>query len=77
MPDRVRVVLVDCDLGKGTQEVLEAVRPRLSPDARVFTQDFHIPEVRSVIADLGLPVTHVAYQLAEVGTGSWRPGDPH
>ena len=77
LPEPIRVVLVDCDLGKGTLEVLEAVRPRLSPDARVFTQDFHIPEVRSVIADLGLPVRPVAYQLAEVGTGSWPPGTPH
>jgi O-methyltransferase len=76
LPDRVRAVLVDCDLGKGTQEVLEAVRPRLSADARVFTQDFHIPEVRAVLADLGLPVTAVAYQLAEVGPGSWGAGGP-
>jgi len=76
LPERVRVVLVDCDLGKGTQEVLEAVQPRLSTDARVFTQDFHIPEVRSIIADLGLPVRPVAYQLAEVGAGSWGAGDP-
>ena len=77
VPERVQAVLVDCDLGKGTQEVLEAVRPRLSPAARVFTQDFHIPEVRSVIAEMGLPVAPVAYQLAEIGTGSWGPGDPH
>jgi len=77
VPDRVRAVLVDCDLGKGTEEVLESVRPRLSADARVFTQDFHIPEVRRAIADLGLPLTHVAYQLAEVGPGSWGPVDPH
>jgi hypothetical protein len=67
VPDRVRSVLIDCDLGKGTEEVLVAVRPQLSEDARVFTQDFHIPEVRDAIAGLGLPATHVAYQLAEVG----------
>jgi hypothetical protein len=67
VPDRVRGVLVDCDLGKGTEEVLAAVAPHLVPDARVFTQDFHIPEVRDAITGLGLEATHVAYQLAEVG----------
>jgi hypothetical protein len=67
VPERVRAVLVDCDLAKGTTEVLEAVGPNLSTDARVFTQDFHIPEVRSAIAGLGLSATPVAYQLAEVG----------
>jgi len=67
VPDRVSTVLIDCDLGKGTEEVLVAVRPHLADDARVFTQDFHIPEVRDAIAGLGLPATHVAYQLAEVG----------
>jgi hypothetical protein len=67
VPDRVASVLIDCDLGKGTEEVLVAVRPHLADDARVFTQDFHIPEVREAIAGLGLAATHVAYQLAEVG----------
>lgn len=67
VPDQVRAVLVDCDLGKGTQEVLVGVQDRLTRDARVFTQDFHIPEVRTAIDDLGLTARHVAYQLAEVG----------
>jgi hypothetical protein len=67
VPDRVRAVLVDCDLGKGTEEVLAAVGPHLVADARVFTQDFHIPEVRAAIEGLGLTARHVAYQLAEVG----------
>jgi O-methyltransferase len=71
VPPLVRAVLIDCDLGKGTQEALEGVRGHLTHDARVFTQDFHIPEVRAVIAGLGLPATPLAYQLAEVGTGSW------
>jgi hypothetical protein len=67
VPDRVRVVLIDCDLAKGTAEVLDGVGGRLADDARVFTQDFHIPEVRSAIAELGLTARPVAYQLAEVG----------
>jgi hypothetical protein len=66
VPERVRGVLIDCDLGKGTEEVLAAVEPHLVGDARVFTQDFHIPEVRDAIESLGLTARHVAYQLAEV-----------
>ena len=67
VPPRARVVLIDCDLGKGTEEVLTGVERRLTPDARLFTQDFHIPEVRDAIAELGWTATPVAYQLAEVG----------
>jgi hypothetical protein len=66
VPPAVRAVLIDCDLGKGTEEVLVGVRPNLVDDARVFTQDFHIPEVRAAIDGLGLRATHVAYQLAEI-----------
>jgi len=65
-PDRARVVLIDCDLGKGTTEVLCGLGPHLAPDARVFTQDFHIPEVRTAIDELGLGARPVANQLAEV-----------
>ncbi len=67
LPDRVRAVLIDCDLGKGTHEVLAAVAERLTPDARLFTQDFHIPEVRTAIDDLELRATPVVCQLAEIG----------
>ncbi len=68
MPDRIRTVLVDCDLAKGTREVLEAVRPHLSPDARLFTQDFHIPEVRTTVESMGLQGHRIAYQLAEIAS---------
>ena len=67
LPDRVSIVLIDCDLGKGTQEVLSAVGERLAPDARLFTQDFHIPEVRTAIDEQGLHATPVVCQLAEIG----------
>ena len=47
----VRVVYIDCDVAKGTSEVLTGVVPRLVPDARVFTQDFHIGPVRELLLD--------------------------
>jgi O-methyltransferase len=76
VPDRVRIVLVDCDLGKGTGEVLDGLRDRLVRDARAFTQDFHIPEVRTVIAELGLDARPLVDQLAEIDVGSWPGGPP-
>ena len=49
----VRVVYIDCDLAKGTREVLQGVLPSLTPDAWVFSQDFHIPPVRAVLQSPG------------------------
>lgn len=51
VPPEVKTVYVDCDLAKGTREVLAAVVPSLAPGGRVFSQDVHIPEVRDLLAD--------------------------
>jgi O-methyltransferase len=51
LSDPVRVVYIDCDVAKGTSEVLTGVVGRLVPDARVFTQDFHIGPVRELLLD--------------------------
>lgn len=73
--DPVRLALVDCDLGKGTEEVLRGVVPALSGDGVVLTQDFHIPEVRRVLEDAQLwselgcrppQVRHLGHQVASV-----------
>ena len=42
----VRMVYIDCDVVKGTQEVLCGVRSSLVADAVIFSQDFHIKPVR-------------------------------
>ncbi len=47
----VRVVFIDCDSAKGTQEVLLGVVPSLASDGVVFTQDFHIASVRDLLLD--------------------------
>ena len=46
----VRLVYIDCDLAKGTLEVLDGIIERLVPDGVVFSQDFHIASVRDVLA---------------------------
>ena len=50
-PRPVRVVWIDCDLGKGTLEVLRGVTPSLVDDGWIFSQDFHIEPVRRVLQD--------------------------
>ena len=62
MPRPVRLVYIDCDLVKGTKEVLRAVVPVLSSDGVVASQDGQIPVVAELLAapetwhDLGVRV---------------------
>lgn len=41
----VRAAFIDCDIAKGTYEVLQGVLPSLAADGVIFSQDFHIPPV--------------------------------
>ncbi len=45
----VRAVYIDCDLAKGTQEVLQGVSQSLASDVCIFSQDFHIKPVREAL----------------------------
>jgi O-methyltransferase len=47
----VRCVYIDCDLAKGTKEVLSGVMPALVDDGWIFSQDFHIKPVQRVLRD--------------------------
>lgn len=49
--DPIRVVYVDCDLQKGTQEVLRGVIPSLVDDGCIFSQDYHFKPVRQLLHD--------------------------
>jgi O-methyltransferase len=42
----VRLAYIDCDLEKGTDEVLHEVVPSLVPDGVIFSEDYHISVVR-------------------------------
>lgn len=50
VPGPVRLVYIDCDLVKGTREVLEGVIPCLSEDAVVTSQDGQIAVVADFLA---------------------------
>ena len=48
---KIRAVYIDCDLAKGTYEVLQGVLPALAPDGLIFSQDYHIDPVRKLLHD--------------------------
>lgn len=51
---RVRGAYIDCDLVKGTAEVLAGIVPVLADDGWVYSQDYHIPPVRDLLSSPGL-----------------------
>lgn len=47
----VRIAYIDCDLAKGTMEVLQGIAHNLVSDGYIFSQDFHIRPVREALFD--------------------------
>jgi O-methyltransferase len=47
----VRIAYIDCDLAKGTREVLAGVLPALTCDGAIFSQDFHLLPVQRLLSD--------------------------
>ncbi len=45
----VRGAYIDCDLVKGTAEVLEGVLPALVDDGWIYSQDYHITPIRELL----------------------------
>jgi O-methyltransferase len=75
----VRLVYIDCDLGKGTYEALQGVAGALVPDGSIFSQDFHIAPVRAVLLDpetwhsLGRPVPEIRSEGVHLARIAWQP----
>jgi hypothetical protein len=53
VPHPVRLVYVDCDLLKGTNEVLCGVIPSLVEDGYIFSEDYHLQSVRNLLLKPG------------------------
>jgi O-methyltransferase len=51
VPGPVRLVYIDCDLAKGTVEVLEGVMPVLSEDGVVVSEDCQVKSVAQLLAE--------------------------
>lgn len=67
------VVYIDCDLSKGTLEVLQATYPHLISGAKVYSQDYHIPSIKEMLhqdatwASMQMPkpnITHIVRNVA-------------
>jgi O-methyltransferase len=75
--DPIRLVYIDCDLGKGTYEVLKGTVDSLAPDGVIFSQDFHIEPVRKVLLDpetwraLGRPMPVVTSEGVMIARINW------
>ena len=46
-----KVVYIDCDLRKGTLEVIEATKPYMIKGGKIYTQDYHIPSIKEALND--------------------------
>jgi len=46
-----KVVYIDCDLKKGTLEVITAVKPYLLNGGKIYTQDYHISSIKEALND--------------------------
>lgn len=73
VPGPVRLVYIDCDLAKGTQEVLAGVVPVLSDDGVIISEDCQIPVVAKLLAApatwaaLGVRVTSALRYSLHIG----------
>lgn len=47
----IRLVYIDCDVARGTRDVLAGTLPGLVSDGLVFSQDYHIKPVRALLHD--------------------------
>jgi hypothetical protein len=63
-PRPVRLAYIDCDLVKGTKEVLAGVAPALSNDGVIVSQDGQVPVVARLLA---APATWQEYGLCVRG----------
>lgn len=54
------VIYIDCDLKKGTHEVIEGARPKFNPDTILFSQDYSIVTVKDYLND---PATWTEFNL--------------
>jgi O-methyltransferase len=60
---RIGIVYIDCDIRKGTHEVLQGVVPNMADSGVIFTQDFHIRGVRDLLED---PATWRAFGISNI-----------
>jgi O-methyltransferase len=74
----VRLVFIDCDLAKGTLEVLQGATPNLVDGAVIITQDYHIKSVRKLLhssstwSNLQMPFPNIRKECGNLALLSWE-----
>lgn len=74
----VQLAYIDCDLAKGTLEVLQGVMPSISEDGCILSQDFHITPVRRLLLDpetwskLGVGMPNITSRSVYMAQLDWR-----
>jgi len=77
IPFAVRMVYIDCDVPQGTTEVLSGILPALVEDGVIYTQDYHLEEVRKIIddpktwTDLGVEAPNTKPLIRNVARITW------
>lgn len=66
VPTPLRMVYIDCDLAKGTAEVLDAVQPHVTANTLVYSQDAHIPTVKDLLAQRARVIEPVAWSTVRL-----------
>jgi len=82
VPYPVRLAYIDCDLLKGTKEVLIGVVPSLVEDGYIFSEDYHLQSVRDLLCKPGnlekfgrgsMLVTPLGQKLASIRLKNTQP----
>jgi O-methyltransferase len=77
VPFPVRVVYIDCDVPQATLEVLSGILPALVEDAAIYTQDYHLEDVKRLIdnpktwADFGVEVPAITPLIRNIAYVTW------
>ena len=77
----IRMAYIDCDVPTGTLEVLSGILPALVEDAVIYTQDYHLPEVRSLLqnektwTDLGTKTPTIEPVIRNLARITWPNND--
>jgi O-methyltransferase len=81
VPFPVRMVYIDCDVAGPTKEVMNGVLPALVRDGVIYTQDYHLDDVKEMFADpktwtdLHVPPPTLKPIIRNLARIFWAPGE--
>jgi hypothetical protein len=73
----VRLVYIDCDTPNGTRDVLASVVPALTSEGVIYSQDYHLEDVRRMLHEpgtwtsLGVAAPLIQHVARNLGRIAW------